>query len=239
MKKVVIFGCLSIIVVVIGVSIFIGYKVSSAIAGTGKPRDLGIQITAAQADEAQRKTGVQVMALDSSTPLTNSMQFEGSKPVSFSMDSKELTGLALVRTKYKYFPFHSVQIRVNDDNSVEVSGLANTAAAITYATALGYAPGDIEKVINDYNIPRSNVSFYVKGAGSVINSKVSLDIHDGQIAGIPVPMGIVNSKKADIINLLEDGMRKTPGFEAKSMTFSGGKVHFDGSLAETERIVQQ
>lgn len=234
MKKIIL-GVFGLIVIAL---LFFGYKMYQAITGTAKPRDLGITATMEQANAAQTKTTVQVIALPASTDIGQSIRFEGTKPMAYSMDSAELTALALFKTTYRYFPFHSVQIRINADNSVELSGLADTAKAVSYATAIGFAASDVEKAMKDYNIPSSNVSFYVKGSGSVTNGAVTLDIQGGEIAGIPVPMGLVNSKKAAIVDILESGMKNTPGFEAKSITFSDGKVHFNGSLSEKEYIVQ-
>ncbi len=231
-------GCLGIIFLILILCGFIGFKIYQALSGTSKPKDLGITATREQADGAQAKTTVQVISLPDSTPVGESIRFEGTKPMTYSMDSQELTALALYKTKYKYFPFHSVQIRVNPDNTVELSGLADTAKAISYATAIGFAASDVEKAMDEYNIPRTNVSFYVKGSGSVTNGAVSLNLTGGNIAGIPVPMALVNSKKDAIIDVLESGMRNTPGFEAQSITFSDGKVHFTGSLSEKEYIVQ-
>lgn len=237
MKKIII-GCLGIFLILLLALGIIGYKIFQSVTGAAKPRDLGITATMEQANAAQNKTTVEVIALPESTAIGQSIRFEGKKPMTYSMNSEELTALALVKTKYRYFPFHNVQIRINNDNSVEISGLADTARAISYATAIGYASSDVEKGMKEYNIPTSNVSFYVKGSGSVTNGAVTLDIQGGEIAGIPVPIGIVNSKKPAIINILESGMKNTPGFEAKSITFSDGKVHFNGSLSEKEYIVQ-
>lgn len=238
MKKIIVGGCLAVVLLVILISAGIAYTVSRAASGALKPKDLGIRATAEQAKAAQDKTTVKVFSLPPETPLSQSIRFEGSKPVSYSMDSTELTALAIRHGQYKYFPFHNVQIRVNQDNSVEISGVADTSKAISYATAIGFAPADVEKALEQYNIPRSSVTFYVKGSGSVTNGKVALDLNGGSIAGIPVPMSLVNPRKQEIINILETGMRKTPGFEAKSIKFSDGKVHFDGSLAEREYSVQ-
>lgn len=238
MKKILLFGCLGFIVVLIGTTVFIGFTVAKTVKGLAKPKSLGIIVSAADATSAQEKTTMKMVALPDSTPINQSIRFEGKKTVSVTMDSKELTALALSKTRYKYFPFHDVQIRINADNSVEISGLADTQKALAYASAIGFAPADVQNVMNEYNIPKTNVPFYVRGSGSVKNGNVTIDFSGGSIAGIPVPMGLVNDKKPEIIGLLEHGMATTPGFEAKSLTFSEGKMHFDGSVAEKELVVQ-
>jgi hypothetical protein len=238
MKKILLFGCLTIILLVVGTSVFIGWKVASTIAGKAKPHDLGQSATMEQAIAVQAKTQVTVTILPASSPLSGSMRFEGSHPMTYELTSAELTALALSHARYKYFPFKNIQIRINPDNSVEVSAVVDTMKAFSYATAIGFAASDLEKVMTDYHIPKSTIPVYVKGSGSVTNNRVSLELDAGDVAGIPVPMGLVNDKKPQIVGILEDMIRITTGLNAKSITFSGSKVHFDGNVPERKYIVE-
>ncbi len=238
MKKVVIFGCLGIVLIILTAVGLVGYKISRAVSGALKPRDLGLRATMEQANQVQEKTTVSVLSLPSDTNVTASIRFEGSHPKTYELNSSELTALALSHGRYKYFPFSSVQIRVNSDNTVEISCVADTMKAFSYATAIGFAAKDLEKVMSDYKIPRSSIPIYVKGSGSVADGKVTLNLSAGEVAGIPVPMNIVNEKKSEIIGVLEDGLRNTQGLVMKSLTFSDGKVHFDGNVPDKKYIVE-
>ena len=234
MKKILGCGCLAIILILAGSGIFVWRVVN----GAGKQKDLGLRATEQQAQRAQEKVQVVVVALPSDTTLANSIRYEGTHALTYSMDSQELTALASSHSKYKYFPFTNTQIRVNSDGSVEISSVVDTMKAFSYATAIGFAPDDLEKAMNDYHIPRSTIPVYVKGSGSVINGKVTLNLNAGSVAGIPVPMGLVNDKKPPIIGILEDGMNRTPGFKATSLTFSDGKMSFEGMAPEKKFIVE-
>jgi len=234
MKKILGCGCIVILLIVLGVG-FIAWRI---FGGMSKPKDLGITVTEAQAEEAQTKVGVAVTKLLDSTAVSQSITYEGTHPLTHTMDSQQLTALAASHSKYRYFPFSKIQIRINPDSSVEISCIADTLKAFDYATAVGFAPADLEKAMKDFNIPRTTIPVYAKGSGSVINGKVTLDLQSGNIAGIPVPMGLVNSKKDQIIDVIETGMRKTPGFEAKSLTFTDGKMTFDGMVPEKKFIVE-
>ncbi len=238
MKKVLGIGCLTVVVLIVGVSAFVGYKVATTVGGMAKPKDLGLTATREQADAAQKKTSVAVNTLPSDAPIAGSIRYEGSIPKTYELDSSELTALALSHARYKYFPFRNIQIRINADNSVEVSAVADTMKAFSYATAIGFAAADLEKAMNEYKIPRTSIPVYVKGSGSVSNGKVALSLMSGEVAGIPVPMNLVNDKKSEIISILETGIRKTNGLVAKSITFSDGKVHFDGAVPERKYIVE-
>lgn len=238
MKKALGIGCLVIILLVVGISTFVGYKVATTVGGMAKPKDLGVSATRKQADHAQQKTAVLVNTLPSDAPIAGSIRYEGSKQKSYELDSNELTALALSHARYKYFPFRDIQIRIHNDNSLEISCVADTMKAFSYATAIGFNAGDLEKIMTEYKIPRTAIPIYVKGSGSVTNGKVSLNLTGGEVAGIPVPMGLVNDKKSEIIDILETGIRKTNGLVAKSIEFKDGKVHFDGMVPEKKYIVE-
>jgi hypothetical protein len=234
MKKILGCGCLAVILILAGSGIFVWRAVSGAM----KAKDLGIRVTAQQAQLAQEKVRVAVVALPGDVPVSESIRYEGKQSLTYSMDSRELTALALSHSKYKYFPFSNTQIRINTDGTVEISSTVDTMKAFSFATAIGFAPGDLEKVMNDYHIPRSTIPIYVKGSGSVTNGKVILNLDAGSVAGIPVPMSLVNDRKPQIIGILEDGMNNTPGFEARSLTFTGGEIHFDGTAPEKKYIAE-
>jgi len=234
MKKILGYGCLTIIIVLVGSGFFAWRLISGAV----KQKDLGLQATSEEAQAAQEKAGVSVTALPATTTLTDSFRYEGSHSLSYSMDSKELTALALAHSKYKYFPFMNTQIRVNSDSTVEISSVVDTSKAFSYATAIGFAAADLEKAMNDYHIPRSTIPVYVKGSGSVIDGKVTLNLNSGSIAGIPIPMGLVNDKKPQIIGVLEDIINRTTGLQATSLTFSDGKMSFNGMVPEKKFIVE-
>lgn len=238
MKKILGISCLAIVLLVVGISAFVGFKVASAVRGMAKPRDLGMHATMEQALEAQAKTQVAVATAPESTPISGSIRYEGSHPMTYELDSAGLTALALSHARYKYFPFSNIQIRINPDNTVEISCMADTMKAFSFATAVGFAASDLDKVMTDYHIPRSSIPVYVKGSGSVTNNKVTLELDAGEVAGIPVPMGLVNDKKPQIVSTIERIMRIAPGLDAKSITFSDSKVHFDGKVPEKKYIVE-
>lgn len=238
MKKALGIGCLVLILLLVGISTFIGYKVATTVGGMAKPKDLGLRATRQQADAAQQKTEVAVNTLPSDAPIAGSIRYEGSKKKTYELDSGELTALALSHARYKYFPFRDIQIRINKDNSVEISCVADTMKAFSYATAIGFKAADLEKAMIDYKIPRTAIPVYVKGSGSVTNGTVSLNLTGGEVAGIPVPMSLVNDKKSEIIDILETGIKKTNGLVAKSIEFKDGKVHFDGMVPERKYIVE-
>ena len=71
MKKILGCGCLTILLIIAGSGIFVWRVVSGAM----KAKDLGIRVTAQQAQLAQEKTKISVTALPDSTPLSESIRY--------------------------------------------------------------------------------------------------------------------------------------------------------------------
>lgn len=226
-----------LVIGVVGVLGYVGFIPGlSRVMGAYSAKDLGIRVTVQDSVDAQAKTGVTLMDLPPETPASESIQLSGSKPTSYEMDSTELTALANNRS-WKYFPFENVQIRIHDDGSVESSGIIKLDAVMNYAQAIGYSQADVEKAMSALSIPHVNLPYYVKASGSVENDAVSLDIQSVSLARIPVPAGYVEQHTPAVVDIIEDGIARAPGFSIRSLQFGGGKMVFDGTVPETEAVV--
>lgn len=208
----------------------------STILGTNKPRDLGITYNQEDSAKSQAASGVTIIELPKDTPVQNSYRLEGQRDVSFSFDSKQTTAV-LNNRPWKYYPFSNVQLRINADGTMETSGTVNMNTFTSYANALGYATDDVNKVMDQYHIPKLNMPFYVKGTGSIIENKVSLNVQSFEAGRIPVPSGIISSNMDRINSFVQDVVNKQTGFYAKKMTIENGKIIFDGKLSEKEYVV--
>ena len=103
-----------------------------------QPKTLGIRYTAADLQSFKGKIKVTNEPLPANSPIGQTLIVSGSHPLDASFTSEELTAIADNRHKdYAYFPFRNVQIRVNNDGTVEGSATVNYQDAVNYLVSLG------------------------------------------------------------------------------------------------------
>lgn len=234
-------GTLRIIILIVVVLVFVAGLAGfvpglSTLLGTNKPKDLGITFTIEDSAQSQLASGVILVELPKDTPIENSYRLEGQRDVTFSFDSKQ-TSAVLNNRPLKYYPFSNVQVRINQDGTMETTGLVNMDTLIKFANGLGYATDDIKKALVQYNIPQMNMPFYIKGTGSIIENKVSLNVQSFEAGRISVPSKILSSNMGRINSFVQDVIEKQNGFYAKKMVVNDNKIDFDGKLPEKQYVV--
>lgn len=249
------------LVVVIFLTIFyifgaLGYIPGlSKVLGAEKPRDLGITYTEADFATARAKSQLQYIELPSTNPPELSIIRAGTRPITTSWNSAEMTSLLNDRP-WKYWPISDVQLRINDDGSVELSGVVDRDILKGYAAAIGVSPEVATGVIS-FLPPKS--AFYIKATTSLKDNKVNnFEIQSVSYGKMIIPVSILlsqnknnminiataadaiselskyNGKRAAIINFINERLSKITGFYAKNASFNQGKLNFDGNLSETE-----
>ncbi len=228
---------LLLLVSVVGIGGYLGFIPGvSSIFGSDKPRDLGITVTAEDSKKAQEMTGVILAELPSSTPVSESIKFEGKKDVKVSFDN--VSGSAIMNNRpWKYYPFYNVQVKIHSDGTIESSGMINMDKVFQYTESLGFATADVEKAMNEYKIPKMNMPYYIKGKGEVINNKVSLNVDTVQAGRLTIPSSVVSQNQHRAVEVVETAINKLDGFYARSLKVEDGKVVFDGTMAEKELVV--
>lgn len=224
----------------------------SAVFGATKPRDLGVTYTEEDKNSAISKSGAVYGELPSDTKDESSIQFEGSHDVKTSWNSAEMTALLNDRP-WKNWPIKNVQLRINPDNTVEMSGVVNAEELKGYGSGIG-VPG---AVVDRVSLLPAEASFYIKGSGSLSQNQVaSFDITSAQLGRLSIPTGVLLSsqnivnnayaedvvselkkysgKKASIVNFINGRMSWVEGFFAKMAVFSDGKLEFEGSIPDKE-----
>ena len=208
----------------------------SAVLGTNKPKDLGITISEEDSQKAQEKSGVILHELPKDTPIANSYVLEGQRDASFTFDSSEATAIINNRP-WKYYPFSNLQLRINPDNTAEISGMVNMSTFMHYANSLGYATGDVERALNEYHIPKINMPFYAKGSAGIVDNKVFFNVTSLEAGRIPVPSSILSSNRGRVESFVQDVVDRQKGFSAKKLVIENEKIVFDGTLPEKESVV--
>jgi len=262
-KKIFIMISLIVALVYLFVASSLGYiPVVSKWLGTDKPKDLGIRYTAEDKASARAKSQLEYLELPADTPVEESIVRKGSRPVTTSWSSAEMTALLNDRP-WKYWPINNVQLKINDDGTAELSGILNKEKFGNYATAIGI-PATIAKSAATF-MP-ANSAFYVRAKTSLENNEVKdFDLQSITYGKIKIPASMIlsynsnkmissadaasatdpfsdvvkfGSKKEAIINFINDRLSLITGFFAKTAYFKDGKLNFDGTLSQSEATVR-
>jgi len=227
----------------------------STLFGTNKPRDLGITYTKADFTSAHNKSAVTYATLPPDTPASASITFSDSHAVETSWNSAEMTAL-LNNRPWKYWPISNVQMKINNDGTVEMSGIIDSEKLEGYAAAIGVPT----TVADRTSLLPTSAAFYIKGTSSLNNNRVStFDITSAELGRMPISTNLLLSyntirhayaddisnelskysgKKAAIVDFINQKLDWISGFFAKSASFSNGKLQFDGTLPDEELSVQ-
>ncbi len=246
-----------VLLVLIGLA-RLGYMSGVAkVFGWDKPRDLGITYTDEDFKSAFKKSAADYGVLPEGTPDANSIQFLGSNSVTTSWSSSEVTSLLNDRP-WKYWPISDVQLRINEDNSVEMSGIINSNKLKGYAAGIGVPQAVIERI----SLLPSEAPFYIKGTGSLNQNTVSsFDLTQAELGRTSIPTGILLSgdsiilnkalaesvvdelsqysgKKAYIVDFINSKLSWVNGFFAKRAEFKNGNLEFEGTIPDKELTVR-
>ena len=205
-----------------------------------QPRSLGVAYTPADLVSIYKKVNVAFESLPAGTPPGKSLVLVGAHSVDATFTSAELTAGADNRFReYAYFPFRSVQIKVNPDGSVEGSATVNYSDAVRYLVALGVPAQDIAEGAKKLNIPNVSLPVYLKVSGSVAHNKSSIVVEQAQIARISVPQDLVNQYGPALNGLVESIIRtRQPSYNIQKLDVENGSVHFVGNAPDKEQAVK-
>lgn len=205
-----------------------------------QPKTLGISYTAQDLESFKTKIKVAYEPLPADTPLRQTLVVTGSHPVDEAFSSEELTAIADNRHRaYAYFPFQKVQIRINNNGSVEGSAMVNYQDAVNYLLSLGVSSSDIEKGAKKFKVPKINLPIYLKVAGKVENNVSNITVENAKIANIPVPGDLINQYGPGLNDLVESVLKnRQPSYNIEKLEVAGGKVHFKGTSPDVEKAVR-
>lgn len=258
-----------IILIVVGVLVlvtilflgFLGYIPGlSNLLGANKPRDLGIRYTKADFDFARAKSQIEYTILPANTPDNLSIQSSGTRPVNTSWDSKEISSLLNDRP-WKYWPMKNVQLKINNDGTLEMSGNLIRDRLKGCGAGIGAPAVVADKAAT---LLPASPAFYIKAKPTLVDNKVgAFDIQSVTLGKMPISpnillshldpnyiesaiavdgvtseLGKYSGKKGAIVNFINNRLTQITGFYAKSAYFKNGKLFFDGNLSEKEMTVR-
>lgn len=252
--KIILSATAALIIIMAGVLILAGFVPGlSTLAGANKPRDLGIAYTGSDRANARMKSGLLYGSLPSGTKIEDSIKRTGSQPLSNSFTSEELTALMNDRP-YKYWPFEEIQVKIDNDNSVEVSGriLGNLLPSYAKAEKIPMA------LLNEYqSFAPADPVFYVRGKATLKENKISeFKITRLEVGRLRIPVALArrielsglkattiadskgSAKIGNAEELINNWLNTSSGLYAKEATFHDNQLFYDGSISLQELTVR-
>jgi hypothetical protein len=237
-------GCLVFILLIVGAGAaaagYFGLIPSlSKVLGSNKPRDLNVRYANIDVAKLHNSVGAKTVVTKqlSGSGTEAGFLFEGEKPAKYSITSEELTALA--NSPWKYFPFTDVQIKIAQDGTVETSAMLRADRLIGFAKSLGVSQEQVNEAMNQFRIPVTNVPVYAKGNFTVTNGKVEISVQKAEISRIPLPSAVIVKAIPTITSGVGSLITSFPGFSIKNLSFSNGKMNFEGTVPLKQTFVTE
>jgi len=216
----------------------------SHLFGSDKPRDLGIRYTQADYDSASQKNNVKIVTVSSAPNIESSIQWGGSHQVNNSFTSEEVTArINMNSANWAYFPAKDVQIKFNQDGSVEASGILLFDRLEGFAAATKVPQSDIQTVLqvfNEYKIPKIPIPVYMKGNLTIKDNNVDIAIPTLEIGRLILPRNVYAPAKSYFEDFVKQQLN-SGGYGdlyVKSLDFDNGKLNFNGTLPDVATVAK-
>jgi hypothetical protein len=225
-------------VLVCAAIVFIGYlgfiPGIATIFGSDKPRDLNISYTSDDLKNSVEKIGTNLNSLPAgNTKVEDSVSYEGFRSINTSLSSQEITAY-INNEKWKYFPVKDVQIKFNNDDSVEISGLIIKDRLENYIKATKVKDSEYSEIKKYLIVPVNTVPFYVKGNIEIVNNKVTLNSETLEIGKLTIDNAVINNNKTAFQQFIEDRINFIPNLKVTSGKINDGKLSLIGTVPEKE-----
>lgn len=157
--------------------------------------------------------------------------------------SEELTAF-FNENRPSYYPLKNVQVKINDDGTIEVSAAANVDYFLNDVLGGKYTRAQIENEIPTLGILPDNVNIYVKFTGSVTQNISYINVKALTVQGVAIPESYFSTATA--ANLISTGVNEfitksntETGSSYESIYVENGVVKFKGSIPSSlERVAK-
>jgi len=232
--KLIILLIIILIILSVGILGYFGFvPVLSTVFGSDKPRDLGIKYTEKQYLDYVAKSKTEIVALNENVSPQESIIYSGKTDLTQSFTQEEISA-RLNYSKWKYMPVKNVQLKINNDGTVEFSAVVvyeRLSGFIAREGAGQYSKADVEKGLSYIKLIGRDFPVYAKFKASINNNQLSESTESIEVGRFSIPLEKINANSV-IKSVSENIMRKVSGFYAKTVNFENGKMNFDGSVPE-------
>jgi hypothetical protein len=236
--KILVLAVFVLIILLVGTLGYFGFiPVLSSVFGSDKPRDLGVKYTEKQYLDYTEKAATQITTTNEAVSPENSLTYSGTKDLKQGFTQEEISA-RLNYSKWKYMPVKNVQIKIDQDGSVEFSGIVvydRLGGFIEREGAGQYSKADIDKGLNYIKLIGRDFPVYAKFKASINNNQLTENIQTIEVGRFSIPLKTVNADSV-VVSVSQSIMGKVPGFYAKSVSFENGKMNFEGNVPEKEIV---
>jgi hypothetical protein len=224
MKKLVI-----ILSIVVGLAItfffvagyFLGnVPVASALLGTNKPRNLGVNISVDNAYTGLKNFKCPSTPQDVAAIVNNPKLYTTVKATLSSEEASSLLSLGGIPD----CPFKETQIKFGSDGNAQVSGVLDVTALQIFLKDVGVS-GDTLETIMGYAKNAKYLNFYIDANCSIVNNRVTGKINNLQIGRISLPDNVIQNN-GTIGNYVSSAITSN-GYNIRTLTISDGKMNID------------
>lgn len=202
----------------------------SDLMGTNVPLDLNIKYTSQDYDSAASKLGVTIITAPPNPPPPGSITIKSLKPVTATLNSVELTAFANeLAQKWKDCPVKNVQIRINNDGTIEIVGVILLDRYDGFAKAAKIPASFTNKVKPILPLIRVDPALYMKCTLSINEGKSGLDISKLKIANMDISaedIGQIETSGNTYLNLIS---RPSRGL-IRNLSFKDDVAYIDGNF---------
>lgn len=229
-------GCLIAVIIFL---VLIGLAVAGIfilLPNLFSPKSLGIK----SSREAYESAVTKLSFIKDEAPSSGSAEdyeyiYGEAKQVDIALSSEELTSF-LNENRPDYYALRDVQVRINDDDTVELSAKLNAKYLIDTVLDGKYSEEEIQRSLPFLKLIPETVNIYTQVSGEISDNKsVGIDVKKVEIMGFALPAELYDTSEAETeINSLVDSFlsetsEKTGG-SIDSIRVEDGELKFSGKV---------
>lgn len=223
---------LLVLVLIIGAGVLSLYLFLPGLLG---PKSLGIKSSPEAYNSAMVKLGI----TKDEAPKTGSAEsyqviYGAPHPVNTALTSEEITSF-INENRPDYYALKNVQVRINDDGTVEASGSIDTAYIFEKILGGEYTEEDLKSAVPMLGMLPGSVNLYAKGTGEINNNQIeNVDIQNLTVMGISIPDSALTEAGTQIIVETLEGYMERENAKNNSdiehMAIEDGKLVVEGQF---------
>ncbi len=205
----------------------------STILGTDRPKNLGIGYSQKEFLAYVNKAGTKIIEMTEPADAAHSLRYEGTFNLKETFTQEEISA-RLNYALWKYMPVTNTQVKIHLDGTIEFSGTVLMSRLDGFIARVGmgkYSRADVEKGLNYIGLLKVNPPIYARGKASVADNQPTIAVEQIKIGKFNIPLEAVHANEV-VTTLTQTILSQVKGLYAKSVTFSDGKMNFEGKAPE-------